>query len=68
MGRILSFVSGTIVGAIIVLNVDEIYIRSIRNNLVKPVKSEIYKEKFDLANVIKISAKGIKNTYNDIWG
>ena len=68
MSRIVSFVSGTTLGAIIALNVDEMYIRSIRNNLIKPVKSEISKEQFDSAKVIKISAKGIKNTFNDIWG
>ena len=68
MSRIISFVAGTTLGAIITLSIDEIYIRSIRNNLIKPVKSEISKEQFDLGKVIKISAKGIKNTYNDIWG
>ena len=66
MGRIINFVSGTILGTIFAFNTDEFYIRSIKNNLIKPVKSEISKDQFDLVKVMKISARGIKNIYYEI--
>jgi hypothetical protein len=67
MGFIAKFLTGTVVGSLCVIYMDDYYYKVLKRNVADPVAREFDKPEIDVADVGKIVSRGLQKSYKELY-